>query len=181
MSFKPVIGGSGFYDRPSGGGGASVPGLPVWTYDGGATPTASQFSTDQATPAATGLLRVSDSAKNGNANWETFLQLLPVGAALIFTNTASGASSAFLVTTISDQAGFVDFGVQSLASPSGNWLGDYQVEFAYVQVPTLAAILTRSSITPIADNVYQVGIGGSQNGTITISGGIITAVQEALP
>lgn len=32
---------------------------------------------------------------------------------------------------------------------------------------------------PVADGTYTVGIGGSQNGTITVKGGIITAIQEA--
>lgn len=33
---------------------------------------------------------------------------------------------------------------------------------------------------PVADGTYIVGIGGTTNGTITIKGGIITAVQEAV-
>ena len=33
--------------------------------------------------------------------------------------------------------------------------------------------------SPVADGTYTVGIGNSTNGTITIKGGIITAVQEA--
>ena len=33
--------------------------------------------------------------------------------------------------------------------------------------------------TPVADGTYTVGIGTVQNGTITVVGGIITAVQEA--
>jgi hypothetical protein len=33
---------------------------------------------------------------------------------------------------------------------------------------------------PVADGTYTVGIGGTTNGTITIKGGIITAVQEAV-
>ena len=45
--------------------------------------------------------------------------------------------------------------------------------------PTISAVLTNSSITPVADGTYTVGIGTIQNGTITISSGIITTVQEA--
>lgn len=33
---------------------------------------------------------------------------------------------------------------------------------------------------PETDGIYTVGIGGTTNGTITIKGGIITAVQEAV-
>jgi hypothetical protein len=33
---------------------------------------------------------------------------------------------------------------------------------------------------PVADGTYTVGIGGTTNGTITIKGGIITAVQQAV-
>jgi len=46
-------------------------------------------------------------------------------------------------------------------------------------IPTASAVLTASSITPVADGTYTVGIGTTTNGTITISGGIITAIQEA--
>lgn len=45
--------------------------------------------------------------------------------------------------------------------------------------PTISAVLSNSSITPVADGTYTVGIGTIQNGTITISSGIITTVQEA--
>ena len=44
---------------------------------------------------------------------------------------------------------------------------------------TLAKVAADSSITPITDGTYTVGIGTSQNGTITVAGGIITAVQQA--
>ena len=33
---------------------------------------------------------------------------------------------------------------------------------------------------PLADGTYTVGIGSTQNGTITTKGGIITAIQEAI-
>jgi len=33
--------------------------------------------------------------------------------------------------------------------------------------------------TPVANGTYTVGIGGTTNGTITIVGGVITAIQEA--
>ena len=46
---------------------------------------------------------------------------------------------------------------------------------------TLSTILPNSSITPVADGTYTVGIGGTTNGTITVQGGIITAVQQAVP
>lgn len=39
---------------------------------------------------------------------------------------------------------------------------------------------TVSSISPVADGTYTMGIGGTQNGTITIVNGVITAVQEAI-
>lgn len=35
-------------------------------------------------------------------------------------------------------------------------------------------------VSAVADGTYTVGIGGTQNGTITVKGGIITAVQEAI-
>jgi hypothetical protein len=35
-------------------------------------------------------------------------------------------------------------------------------------------------LTRVADGTYTVGIGGTTNGTITVSNGIITAIQEAV-
>lgn len=35
--------------------------------------------------------------------------------------------------------------------------------------------------TPVADGTYTVGIGGTQNGTITTINGVITVIQEAQP
>lgn len=44
-----------------------------------------------------------------------------------------------------------------------------------------ATQLTGALPGAVADGTYTMGIGGSQNGTITITNGIITAVQEAMP
>jgi len=46
----------------------------------------------------------------------------------------------------------------------------------YVDSPSYKA----GGTSPVADGTYTVGIGGTTNGTITIKGGIITAVQEAV-
>jgi F0F1-type ATP synthase delta subunit len=46
----------------------------------------------------------------------------------------------------------------------------------YVDSPKYKA----GGTNPVADGTYTVGIGGTTNGTITIKGGIITAVQEAV-
>jgi len=34
--------------------------------------------------------------------------------------------------------------------------------------------------SPVADGTYTVGIGTTQNGTITIVNGLITAIQQAI-
>lgn len=45
-----------------------------------------------------------------------------------------------------------------------------------------AGVITAiTKTTPVADGTYTVGLGGSQDGTITITNGVITAVQEAMP
>lgn len=41
-------------------------------------------------------------------------------------------------------------------------------------------ITSATKTTPVADGTYTVGIGGTQNGTITITNGIITAIQQAI-
>lgn len=43
----------------------------------------------------------------------------------------------------------------------------------------IATLLAAAGITPIADGTYTVGLGVTTNGTITIAGGLITAIQEA--
>lgn len=45
---------------------------------------------------------------------------------------------------------------------------------------TLAEILAAAGITPVADGTYVTGLGVSQDGTITLKSGIVTAVQPAL-
>lgn len=44
---------------------------------------------------------------------------------------------------------------------------------------SLAPILSTTGIVPVADGTYTVGIGVTQNGTVTTQNGIITAIQEA--
>jgi hypothetical protein len=43
-----------------------------------------------------------------------------------------------------------------------------------------AASYKAGGTAAVADGTYTVGIGGTQNGTITVKGGIITAVQQAV-
>jgi len=45
---------------------------------------------------------------------------------------------------------------------------------------TVTQVLTASGISPVADGTYTVGLGLTQNGTITTVSGVITAVQEAM-
>lgn len=44
-----------------------------------------------------------------------------------------------------------------------------------------AALAQGSLVNPVADGTYTVGIGGTQNGEITVQNGIITAITEAEP
>ena len=46
--------------------------------------------------------------------------------------------------------------------------------------PLSAKLTAIAAATPVADGTYTVGIGATTNGTITVEGGIITAVQEAV-
>lgn len=40
-------------------------------------------------------------------------------------------------------------------------------------------LITKSTVTPVADGTYTVGLGISVNGTITVDNGLITAITEA--
>ena len=44
----------------------------------------------------------------------------------------------------------------------------------------ITAFTPSDGTPPVADGTYTVGIGSTQNGTITTKGGIITAIQEAI-
>jgi len=70
------------------------------------------------------------------------------------------------------------------ASCSGGIANDFSVG-GNLKIASLAGVLTASAgivsaTTPVADGTYTTGIGGTQNGTITITNGVITAIQEAI-
>ena len=85
---------------------------------------------------------------------------------------ADGAGNVSAATVGTDYLAPADIGATVLA-PNGSGTGLTGI--------TMGFVLTSSSITPVADGTYTVGIGGTQNGTITVQSGIITAVQQAVP
>lgn len=90
--------------------------------------------------------------------------------------TISGANAVLLMT------GW-NAGIGSLLQriPKG-WFKNLDVQ----NVPTvngeevaLISDIQRTKVQ-VADGTYTIGIGGTQNGTITIANGVITAIQEAI-
>lgn len=159
MSLKPVIGGTGFYDRPSGGAPpTSVPALPTWTY-AGVGPAPGEFITDNAVIAATAALGFSDTAKYGDANWNSLITMMVRGSVVILTDS-QGRTSVFQVTG----AGISS--VTPLASQSGSWSGDYQVTF--IPAVSLSNILATAGVTPVSDGtVNPITSLTTQSGIVT--------------
>jgi hypothetical protein len=50
-----------------------------------------------------------------------------------------------------------------------------------LQQQNAQALAEGSLVNPAADGTYTIGIGGTQNGQITVQNGIITAITEAEP
>jgi hypothetical protein len=155
--------------------------LPVWTYEGaGVSPTSGGFSPDNVNINATSSLRLSYFATTGTGNWSTFLLNLPPGASLMFTGEDEVTSVFSIGTAPTDPAGtYIQFQVNPGVIPASAWSGQYKVSFGYATAPSMAMVQAASSITPVADGSYTVGIGNSQNGIIQVTQGIIVSVQEA--
>lgn len=160
--------------------GVTVP-SPAWQFTGGALG-AGLFTTDNAAIGSTGVININYTAQNGDADWHTFwtggsADLLD--QRLIITDSL-GRSSAFQIAAVADNGTFVEITAGAIAPQSGNWSGIYQVTLSPKNV-SIGTIFQVNGLVPVGNGTYTVGLGGSQNGTITVQDGIITAVQEASP
>lgn len=83
------------------------------------------------------------------------------------------------ITSDTGQWSISDAGIAVFTSVSG--IGDTITVggTALSDAIELSNILTAAGITPIADGTYTLGLGVTNNGTITTKSGIITAIQEA--
>lgn len=158
---------------------SSTPGLPVWTYTAGAMG-AGLMKTDTDNWSTATVIDLSDISKNGIDISALLLLLPPQSCVLLFTDS-TGKTFAVWGATVSNQSGFVRFGITALSVGSVAITGDYQVSFAPVVPATFDDFLSQYVLSPVVDGTYTVGLGGSQNGTITVTSGIITAIQEAQP
>jgi len=74
----------------------------------------------------------------------------------------------------------VDLGDNELTTTGAGTFNDLTLSAlttAGVLINDASGVIT--SQAPVADGTYTMGFGSSTNGTITITNGIITAVQEA--
>jgi len=176
----PVIG--GFVNIPPGGDGASAVQSLVWTWANGnlTDPVAGTFTTDSNYYDGTSQIYLSEIPKGGGPNVAVALTQLTGTCQVFFVNNTTGKIYSYTAPTI---VGTVDYLNLSSLNARGvehvMWSGDYSL--VVVPAPSLLDVLTKDSITPVSDGTYTVGIGGSQNGTITTRNGVITAVQEAQP
>lgn len=158
--------GDGTWATPS--GGSSSPGLPVWAYKSGGADSAGEMTTNGGSAGATTAITfyIIDSKNTAFAVGFSGTK----GAALVMTDT-TGQTNVFSVTGLTYNGGAGTYELQVTNSSGGSWIEDepYQVTFW----PNVGSA--------VADGTYTVGLGGSQNGTITVSNGIITGIQEAQP
>lgn len=164
----------------SGGASASsTPGLPVWTYTAG-TMAAGLMKTNSATASAVTQIDLSVTAKNGSGvDLSTFLSTIPGSelSQMVITDS-SGKSFVYRVDSSGNFGAYVRFTVTAISSDGTTLAGDFQVSFASGSL-SIPNIMASSAFIPVGDGTYTVGLGGSQNGTITTVSGVITAIQEA--
>lgn len=150
------------------------PALPVWTYAAGGASVAGQFSSTSGTISAVSDLQFNFTATSGDADWTEFLLGIPIGSTIILTDS-SGKTTAVTTQTVPTNTG-LHISFSSVGSPkalaSGDWSGAYSVSFVPVSAtPTLAAVLSASSITPVADGTVSPIV------TIETNTGIVTAAS----
>lgn len=158
---------------------------PVWTFVASG-PTDGQFTSDfplnttsttQITFGANGIPKHG----GGTETWGVFFSLLEEIPIHIQVANSDGAISVYSVDSYTSSEDGHILGVTSLITGYSTWEAgqDYVFSFIPGMPQSFSEILALSSITPVADGTYTVGIGGTQNGTITVSNGIITSIQEA--
>lgn len=95
---------------------------------------------------------------------------------LMQATTADGAAHALGLGQADSPtfAGFTQIGGQAPVTDSTYVFGSSSIQ-------TISGVLVNigQAFAPFADGVYTVGLGVTQNGTITIQSGIITAIQQA--
>lgn len=178
MPLGPITGGEG--------GGSGTPGLPVWTYTAGAMG-AGLMKTNSATANAVNQIDLSTTTKNGGSGGDsfgTYLVTLSANAgsysAIVITDSA-GKSFFYGIGTVSQLTGYMRLTVFQYGADASTLSGDYQVNFVPAGAPTQELVNQLSGTSAVTDGTYTVGIGGTQNGTITVAKGVIISIQEAQP
>lgn len=150
------------------------PSLPTWTWAAGGTASSQEFATGNNAISSTASIAFNQTAKYGDADWDTFFASLPgalSGSGLILILTDSlGRPSVFRVTAIATGGGVASLDVTAMVFQSGNWSGDYTLSFANFQL-ALDPILNLSGVTPPPDGTVTPVT------SVTTQLGIVTAIS----
>lgn len=142
------------FNPPSGGGGSSVPGLPVWTYDPSTSgaPASGHFQFDNASFPAAAMIYFNKTAKTGGLDYESWFNGMATHSIINLADSAgkvyafSAAGSGGVVSNVASIVG------SAIISDAIALSGDYQVSFTPVAfAPTLGEVLSASGISPAGD------------------------------
>lgn len=102
---------------------------------------------------------------------------IPSTSNLLKGDGSGGVSDSGVTGVGGGGGGSIAFGTTGTRSTiTGNGIADQSYG-----LPNRTGTIAVTTVAPVADGTYTVGLGVGTNGTITVNGGIITAVQEATP
>lgn len=170
MSLKPVIAGSGFYDKAAGSSSSSNTGLPTWTFQNAlnGAPTTGKFTTDNAQIGSTNFLNLHINPGFSSPNWQVMLGDLK-NLYMVLTDSG-GKSSVLDIQSLVFNTTYFTYSISITAGDTTNWSGAYALSMIS-DTPSIGTVLAASLITPAVDGTY------SPVNSITISNGIITAIS----
>jgi hypothetical protein len=141
----------------------------VWTFAAAnnSDPASGKFTTDNASPASTTVLHLSNKQKGDVAGVGIGTQLTSIaaGSLLLFYSSTGQPYPA----TISAANNGGDYTILNVSFPSGlpNWAGDFTAVI-WPAPQTLANILANAGISPVADGtVTPLTSGTTQSGIVT--------------
>lgn len=131
------------------------PGLPVWTFQAsdGSDPDVGKFTTDNASPDATALIKFNAASVHGG-NLGPALADLPPNVATLVLVSPTGVPQPYEVVTSGAGGSINTITVGGLGATPDLWSGDYQLSVWPYNFAALPQILAQANVTPIANGTY---------------------------